>query len=114
LKGNVEVLDQHKNSMPTPMLNEGHNQSGLGNQRINPDEEMINFLENKLENIERQLKQTSGSYEQLQSDYNLLQSKLNTSREKYKRAALLMTEFLHDILSDKANILTDPKTSVHE
>jgi hypothetical protein len=29
------------------------------------------------------------------------------SREKYKRAALLMSEFLADILSDRNNILTD-------
>lgn len=45
------------------MKNENLSQSVNGMPRSNPDEEMINFLENKLENIERQLKQTSGSYE---------------------------------------------------
>lgn len=71
---------------------------------------MINFLEIKLEQIERQLKQTQASYEQLHFDYSALQTKLNMSREKYKRAALLMSEFLSDILSDRNNILTDAST----
>jgi len=77
-----------------------------------PDEEMINFLEIKLENIEKQLKFTQHSYEQLHNDYTSLQQKLNTSREKYKRAALLMSEFLSDILTDRNNILTDA-SSIH-
>lgn len=46
-------------------------------------------------------------YEGLQDNYQVLQEKLNTGREKYKRAALLMTEFLYDILTDRENILTD-------
>ena len=61
---------------------------------------MINFLEVKLEQIEKQLKSTHQTYESLQNDYQYLHEKLNTSREKYKKAALLMTEFLHDILTD--------------
>ena len=32
---------------------------------------------------------------------------MNTGREKYKRAALLLTEFLNDILEDRQNVLTD-------
>jgi hypothetical protein len=46
-------------------------------------------------------------YEGLQDNYQNLQEKLNSGREKYKRAALLMTEFLYDILTDRENILTD-------
>jgi len=34
-----------------------------------------------------------------------LQEKLNLSREKYKRAALLLTDFLDDLLSNTPNIL---------
>lgn len=34
-----------------------------------------------------------------------LQEKLNLSREKYKRAALLLTDFLDDLLSATPNIL---------
>lgn len=71
------------------------------------DEELINFLEQKLEAIEKQLKGTQQQYESLQVDYASLQEKLNQGREKYKRAALLMTEFLHDILTDRDNVLTD-------
>jgi len=36
---------------------------------------------------------------------------LNASRDKYKKAALLMTEFLNDILTDQDNILTDLGTA---
>jgi hypothetical protein len=39
-----------------------------------------------------------------------VQEKLALSKEKYKRAALLMTEFLHDTLSRKQNILTQGGT----
>ena len=41
----------------------------------------------------------------LQNDYMELQDKLNLSREKYKRAALLLTDFLDDLLSNTPNIL---------
>lgn len=34
---------------------------------------------------------------------------MNISREKYKRAALLMTEFLDDILNQTPNILESDK-----
>ena len=54
LKGNVEVLENHKSSMPAlAMNNENKSVNAYGLPKSNPDEEMINFLENKLENIER-------------------------------------------------------------
>lgn len=54
LKGNVEVLENHKSSMPAlAMNNENKSFNAYGLPKSNPDEEMINFLENKLENIER-------------------------------------------------------------
>jgi len=48
---------------------------------------------------------TQSEYEVLQNDYMELQDKLNLSREKYKRAALLLTDFLDDLLSNTPNIL---------
>jgi len=45
----------------------------------------------------------------LQNDYVDLQDKMNVSREKYKRAALLMTEFLDDLLNQAPNILDSDK-----
>ena len=38
-----------------------------------------------------------------------LQEKLNQSREKYKRAALLLTDFLDDMLTSTPNILQSDK-----
>ena len=38
-----------------------------------------------------------------------LQEKLNQSREKYKRAALLLTDFLDDLLTSTPNILQSDK-----
>jgi len=38
-----------------------------------------------------------------------LQEKMNMSREKYKRAALLMTEFLDDLLTQTPNILDNDR-----
>ena len=70
---------------------------------------MINFLEHKLEEIEKKLSKTQQEYELLQGDYLELQDKMNMSREKYKRAALLMTEFLDDLLNQTPNILETEK-----
>ena len=69
------------------------------------NEDLINFLEHKLEEIEKKLQRTQSEYELLQGDYLDLQDKMNMSREKYKRAALLMTEFLDDLLTQTPNIL---------
>lgn len=73
------------------------------------NEDLINFLEHKLEEIEKKLQRTQSEYELLQNDYVDLQDKMNLSREKYKRAALLMTEFLDDILNQTPNILDSDK-----
>lgn len=66
-------------------------------------------MEHKLEEIEKKLQKTQGEYELLQGDYIDLQDRMNISREKYKRAALLMTEFLDDILTSTPNILESDK-----
>ena len=43
-----------------------------------------------------------------------IQERLGFSKEKYKRAALLMTEFLEDFLNKKQNILKDPSSLLEE
>ena len=73
------------------------------------NEDLINFLEHKLEEIEKKLSTTQNEYELLQNDYMEMQEKLNQSREKYKRAALLLTDFLDDILTSTPNILQSDK-----
>lgn len=95
-------------------INGGHsrkNKSMMGNDSINlkANEDLINFLEHKLEEIEKKLQRTQGEYENLQGDYIELQEKMSMSREKYKRAALLMTEFLDDLLNQTPNILDNDK-----
>ena len=62
-----------------------------------------------MDEIEKKLVRTQSEYELLQGDYVELQDKMNVSREKYKRAALLMTEFLDDILNQTPNILESDK-----
>ena len=69
------------------------------------NEDLINFLEHKLEEIEKKLAASQSDYEALQNDYMELQEKMNLSREKHKRAALLLTDFLDDLLNDNPNIL---------
>ena len=68
---------------------------------------MIDFLESKLEGIERKLALSQSDYEELQNDCLEIQDKLSFQKEKYKRAALLLTEFLEDLLSQKPNILRE-------
>lgn len=66
---------------------------------------MINFLERKLEQIEKNLGDSQREYENMQNECLDIQERLGVSKEKYKRAALLMTEFLEDFLKQKPNIL---------
>lgn len=109
LKGQTEDLEEQKKKYThgDPNNEKKERVNSATYKEAQNDEELINFLEQKLETIEKQLKATQQQYESLQVDYASLQEKLNQGREKYKRAALLMTEFLHDILTDRDNVLTD-------
>lgn len=51
-------------------------------------------------------------YDSLKSDYGDLQEKFNQSKQKYKRAALLLTEFLDDLLQNSKSIL-QPEKDLH-
>lgn len=62
-------------------------------------QELISFLEGKLEEIQNKLGNT-------QKKYKLLMEKLYKSREKYKRTALLLTDYLDDLLNSNDNILS--------
>jgi len=62
-----------------------------------------------LEEIEKQLSKKQIEYETLHQEYVELMDKSQFSREKYKRAALLMTEFLDDLLNQTPNILESDK-----
>ena len=73
------------------------------------NEDLINFLEQKLEQHEKNLVVKQQEYDSLQAEYADLQEKFNQSRQKYKRAALLLTEFLDDMLHSTPNILQPDK-----
>jgi len=76
---------------------------------LKSSEELINFLENKLELHEKNLMQKKSEYEALQNEYYQLQDKFSQSRHKYKRAALIMTDFLEDMINKQPNILAGEK-----
>jgi predicted Zn-dependent peptidase len=65
------------------------------------------MMEHKLEEIETKLTTSQSNYEGLQKEYNKLQDKLSESRDKYKRAALICTDFLQDMVNSNPNILND-------
>jgi hypothetical protein len=118
LKQQVKDLEAEKaegeSRRPAVMgMSGGHsrrNKSNMGNTQQNrANEDLINLLEHKLEEFEKKLQRTQGEYELLQGEYMDLQQKMNLSREKYKRAALLMTEFLDDLLNQTPNILDSDK-----
>jgi len=41
----------------------------------------------------------------LNNDYQELSGQLHNTKQKYKRAALLLTDFLEDLISNNPNIL---------
>lgn len=73
------------------------------------NEDLINFLEQKLEQQERNMVVKGQEYEALLQEHQSLQNQFNQSKQKYKRAALLLTEFLDDILNATPNILQPDK-----
>ncbi|CDW78724.1 UNKNOWN [Stylonychia lemnae] len=122
LKQQVKELEQEKeetqNRKAGTMPKQNMRNSMVGSPKKNKDssiedskanEDLINFLEHKLEEIEKKLANSQSDYEVLQNDYMELQEKMNLSREKHKRAALLLTDFLDDLLNDNPNILQSDK-----
>ena len=97
LKEELERLEKEKDGMIK--IREGKSQQRDGtNQDQLEGEDLIDFLEVKLEEIEKKLAYSQGDYEDLQNDCLEIQDKLNFQKEKYKRAALMLTEFLEDLL----------------
>ena len=70
-------------------------------------QELIDFLEMKLEEIEKKLADSQRNYEDMQNHCLEINEKLSRQKEKYKRAALMLTEFLEDLMSQKPNILKE-------
>ena len=73
------------------------------------NDDLINFLEQKLESQEKNLVVKQQEYDALMMEHQSLQNQFNQSKQKYKRAALLLTEFLDDILNETPNILQPDK-----
>ena len=76
------------------------------------NDDLINFLEQKLEQQEKNLIVKQQEYDALTQEHQNLQAQFNQSKQKYKRAALLLTEFLDDILNQTPNIL-QPEKDLH-
>ena len=102
-------MEAEKANGPVGNLGRNNAKQKFATQDNKQNEDLVNFLEHKLDEIEKKLVRTQSEYELLQGDYVELQDKMNVSREKYKRAALLMTEFLDDILNQTPNILESDK-----
>ena len=97
LKEELERLEKEKDGMIK--IREGKSQQRDGtNQDQLEGEDLIDFLEVKLEEIEKKLAYSQGDYEELQNDCLEIQDKLNFQKQKYKKAALMLTEFLEDLL----------------
>jgi len=72
----------------------------------NKNEKLIHLLESNLAEIQKRLENTQSKYEQLKSKYSLLLEKLSKSREKYRRTALLLTDYLDELLNSSENVLS--------
>ena len=65
-----------------------------------------------MEQAERNMVVKQQEYDALLQEHQGLQGQFNQSKQKYKRAALLLTEFLDDILNATPNIL-QPDRDLH-
>lgn len=72
-------------------------------------DELIMFLEDKLEESEKKYAAFQSDYEALHSNYVKQQKAVEKMRDKYSKAALLLVEFLDNILNAAPNLLQDEK-----
>lgn len=109
LNEEVKTLDNEYSALQSKPDNIGigGGQKKAINDTSKTNEDLVNFLEHKLMDIENKLTGTQSDYETLQRDYVELQDKLSASRDKYKRAALIMTDFLQDMINSNPNILNE-------
>ena len=74
-----------------------------GGVSIRHQDGLVRMLETKIEQMESQLFTTKASYTDLQVQFKDLTDKFSSSVDKYKKAALIMTEFLDDALKGASN-----------
>ncbi len=72
-------------------------------------DELITFLESKLEEAEKKYAAFHNDYEILHADYVKQQQMLDKMKDKYSKAALLLTEFLDNLLTSTPNLLQEEK-----
>ena len=110
LKGQVEQLEREKNAVVKKQGGPAQKAAKSSLHKSPNDlegQELIDFLEMKLEEIEKKLAHSQASYEEMQNNCLEINDKLSRQKEKYKRAALMLTEFLEDLMSQKPNILKE-------
>lgn len=115
--------DSRMNTPPKKMRNflgtRSTRHSTTHNKSPGPDlsvtnEELINFLESRLETHEQSLEKKKDEYQQLSEEFGQLQNRYDTQRDRYKRAALLMSDFLESLLQNNPNILHGSTTNEGE
>ncbi len=72
-------------------------------------DELIGFLEAKLEEAEKKYSAFKSDYDVLHADYAKQQQMLDKTKDKYSKAALLLTEFLDNLLTSTPNLLQEEK-----
>jgi len=73
------------------------------------NDELIIFLEDKLEESEKKYALFQHDYKTLHSNYIKQQKLIEKMKDKYSKAALLLVEFLDNILNSTPNLLQDEK-----
>ena len=72
-------------------------------------DELITFLETKLDESEKKYAAFQNEYEVLHADYEKMQQTIEKMKDKYSKAALLLTEFLDNLLSSTPSLLQEEK-----
>lgn len=112
LKQDIKELEENKRPSRNDAsggYNTRNNRGAADRPEPTGSEDLVGFLENKLEMHEKNLQMKQTEYEQLLSDHQELQEKFSQSRQKYKRAAYLLSEFLEDLLAGSPGILQPEK-----
>ena len=73
------------------------------------NDELIMFLEDKLDEAEKKFTAFQHDYDALHENYMKQQKILEKMRDKYSKAANLLTEFLDNMINSTPNLLQDEK-----
>ncbi|CDW75280.1 UNKNOWN [Stylonychia lemnae] len=83
------------------------NNQGLNDLNSNDNQDLMNFLEKRISDIDGKLRLAQVDQESLQDEYQFMQEKLEKEKKKYEKLAMILTEYLDEVLSENEGLIQE-------